>query len=346
MDDVIDSPGVRVTIHSQDDTPFPEDSGFDIQPGRATSVGILMGRTQRLPKPYTNCISDNIPTYDTAFGDIYSVKACMKSCLAEELTKACNCTDSRYPPPSGYGDVGHCSSDNIEHRMCRRRVDLSYQTNKIQCDCPPKCEYVSYAKEAASTVWPAIHSGDYIREFLKSRSSKLRTLMEQEERTGLDLLRQNVLKLQVYFRDLHYSETIQSPSYTSLDLLSDIGGNLGLWIGLSVLTLLEFIEFTYDMIYLLLLRCITRKRSPMDVQREAGHDGPYSSYHEHNTSGQNGVVNIEQRRDKQPNPSGYYTQSRANHPTDNVYYTNDGGNSHNVGVYYMQKRANDGIVGV
>ena len=39
--------GARITVHSYDETPFPEDKGVDASPGRETAIGI---RRVRLPK--------------------------------------------------------------------------------------------------------------------------------------------------------------------------------------------------------------------------------------------------------------------------------------------------------
>ena len=40
--------GWRVVVHNQTEMPFPEESGFFIQPGTSTRVGISLNYAQRL----------------------------------------------------------------------------------------------------------------------------------------------------------------------------------------------------------------------------------------------------------------------------------------------------------
>ena len=44
--------GVRILMHHQHDMPFPEDKGFHVGPGLASSVGIKQVRPQAHPKWY------------------------------------------------------------------------------------------------------------------------------------------------------------------------------------------------------------------------------------------------------------------------------------------------------
>ena len=46
-------------------------------------------------------------------------------------------------------------------------------------------------------------------------------------------------RLNVYFYQMTVLEHIQSPSYNGFDILSSIGGALGLWAGLSLITVVE-----------------------------------------------------------------------------------------------------------
>ncbi|XP_070542008.1 amiloride-sensitive sodium channel subunit alpha-like [Ptychodera flava] len=305
LDSVTQSAGVRVTIHSQDETPFPEDNGFNIEPGKLTSVGITMGKTVRLPHPFTDCVSADTTEHEIAFKNSYSVEACMKSCLLTHIAEACNCTDGRYPKPDDYEDVGHCQYQNEEQRQCVSSADMLYEANRLACDCPPKCLTVSYAKETSSAVWPSSNSEDYVRGTLRSRSSKLRSLIEEQERTGQDLLEKNVLKLAVYFRDLTHQAISQSQLYTKMSLVSDIGGNLGLWIGLSVLTIMEFVELIFDMSAILGVLCSAKgKRTEMtgESERRVRQDGQFYKNPEQGVTYRNGDV--------------YYTKGR-NYDGDN-----------------------------
>ncbi|XP_070542010.1 amiloride-sensitive sodium channel subunit alpha-like isoform X2 [Ptychodera flava] len=262
LDSLIHSAGIRVTINPQDETPFPEDTGFNVEPGKMTSVGIVMGAMERLSEPFTDCVLANTSEHKTVFGGSYSVEACMKDCLLTYIAEKCNCTDGRYPKPDGLDKIRHCQYENSENRRCKSQADKLYQANKLTCDCPPKCSTVTYTKETSSSLWPSSNSEAYISEFLKGRSSKLQTLIEEEERTGQDLLRQNVGKLQIYFRDLTHQDVSQSQSYTRMDLVSDIGGNLGLWIGLSVLTIMEFVELIFDLFAILRFVQVPRAKRP------------------------------------------------------------------------------------
>jgi uncharacterized membrane protein len=59
------------------------------------------------------------------------------------------------------------------------------------------------------------------------------------------------VRLNVYLEDLNVIEFKQSPAYLIEDLFADIGGTLGLWMGISVLTIMELIELLIQLVLLL-----------------------------------------------------------------------------------------------
>lgn len=49
--------------------------------------------------------------------------------------------------------------------------------------------------------------------------------------------------MNIYFREMIVKQQKQDPAYTGWDILSNIGGALGLWAGLSLLTVMEMLLF-------------------------------------------------------------------------------------------------------
>ncbi|KAL8590301.1 hypothetical protein ACOMHN_006417 [Nucella lapillus] len=63
-------------------------------------------------------------------------------------------------------------------------------------------------------------------------------------------IRQNLLRLNVYLEDLSVVKYKQMPAYGMEDLFADIGGTLGLWMGVSVLTIMELLELVFRLSHL------------------------------------------------------------------------------------------------
>ncbi len=58
----------------------------------------------------------------------------------------------------------------------------------------------------------------------------------QEAQLLSDWVHNNFLRINIHFKDITVTKTIQVPSYTLVDLWSNIGGILGLWIGMSIIS--------------------------------------------------------------------------------------------------------------
>ena len=65
----------------------------------------------------------------------------------------------------------------------------------------------------------------------------------------------NFARLNVYIADGNVVKTEESPDYTGSDVISDIGGQLGLWVGISVITLAEVLALIGDILSYLVGRC-------------------------------------------------------------------------------------------
>jgi len=57
----------------------------------------------------------------------------------------------------------------------------------------------------------------------------------------------NFVHVQVFFSSLTYLDITVNPAYTLMALFSDVGGAFGLVLGATLLTLVEFIEFCFNL---------------------------------------------------------------------------------------------------
>ena len=58
----------------------------------------------------------------------------------------------------------------------------------------------------------------------------------------MDTLKQSVLSIYVYYDDLKYTIIRKSPKFEWLDLISNIGGIMGIFLGTSFLSFVEIID--------------------------------------------------------------------------------------------------------
>ncbi|XP_070542972.1 degenerin unc-8-like [Ptychodera flava] len=84
----------------------------------------------------------------------------------------------------------------------------------------------------------------------------------QDLSTGNGAISENLLRIDVYYQELNFETIYAEAAYVWSDLGSDFGGLIGLWIGVSILTCFEFIEFLIDLASLAIARgCARPKKS-------------------------------------------------------------------------------------
>jgi len=74
----------------------------------------------------------------------------------------------------------------------------------------------------------------------------------------IDFLRANVLLLNVFYDKMGYVATIDNPTMTFDILIATFGGNIGLFLGITVLSFVEFIEIIFYMIYFNVKRIVKK----------------------------------------------------------------------------------------
>ncbi|XP_069509774.1 acid-sensing ion channel 1 isoform X3 [Ambystoma mexicanum] len=238
--------GIKVQIHSQDEPPFIDQLGFGVAPGFQTFVSCQEQRLTYLPPPWGACKSTPI---DSEFFDTYSITACRIDCETRYLIENCNCRMVHMP-----GDSPYCTPE--QYKECAdSALDFLVERDNTYCVCETPCKMTRYGKELSMVKIPSKASAKYLaKKFNKSEQ----------------YIAENVLVLDIFFEALNYETIEQKRAYGVAGLLGDIGGQMGLFIGASILTVLELFDYVYEVVKHKLCR---RTKGQKDQKRNNNDQG-------------------------------------------------------------------------
>ncbi|KAF5888377.1 acid-sensing ion channel 4-like isoform X2, partial [Clarias magur] len=238
--------GIRVQIHSQDEPPYIHQLGFGVSPGFQTFVSCQEQRLTYLPQPWGNCRSSadpSIPGYDS-----YSISACHLYCETQLVLQECQCRMVHMP-----GNTEICSPEQL--KCVDKALDLLQKSSgEFSCACETPCNLTRYGKELSMVKIPSKGSARYLsRKYHKSE----------------DYIRENFLILDIFFEALNYETIEQKKAYDVAGLLGDIGGQMGLFIGASILTILEILDYIYEVVKFRLQRALRPQKEEKRPQQQS-----------------------------------------------------------------------------
>ncbi|XGW10769.1 hypothetical protein V3C99_012346 [Haemonchus contortus] len=224
--------GFRITVHDKHIVPFPDAFGYSAPTGFMSSFGVRMKQFVRLVAPHGHCKEGG--EADPFFiykGFNYSVEACHRSCAQKVIIEMCKCGDPMYPIPNGK-NVSACRATDSVQRDCLRNATLylgevySKEKGGIPgCYCHQPCKETNYEVTYSAARWP-------------SGSAKVMDCVPGDF-LCLEKYRKNAAMIQIFYEELNYETLRETPAYTLTSVLADLGGLTGLWIGASVVSLLE-----------------------------------------------------------------------------------------------------------
>ncbi len=282
MSPMSSSEGVRVVIHPANTTPFPHTEGFDVPPGYSVTFGVKARQNVRIGPPHGNC-SDKNPFGGE--DSVYRLITCQKHCLQQTVVNECGCKDISLPGQNLYPNVSYCSDDDIiptdcrlsatqecfdaldkvyENFVCNREVIARTQRNaKVMkdCGCYPACNETTYDVSYSLSRWPAeSFDGDQAyTDIFQVEGYPARFSLEEDGPEKMEMYdryfdpnnrskcMRDFSRLNVYIADANVLKTEEAEDFSQSQLLSDIGGQLGLWVGISVITLAEVLELVMDL---------------------------------------------------------------------------------------------------
>jgi hypothetical protein len=214
--------------------------GITVPSGFVTNVALKREFKESLPKPYGDCETEN----DSIFYKIirnstiydYTQSFCLIQCLQELAILNCNCSIPLFVSIFDK-TIRICAS--FEDFGCGLNIYFSIYNSKnyIQESCLPKCPLECYTSQITYATSSIEFLGDsYVDVIRKRFKSHFR-----ETEINSQTVKENIVRLNVYYDTLSYTFIHETPQWNIIMLIATIGGNLGLFLGVSLLTLSEVI---------------------------------------------------------------------------------------------------------
>ena len=166
----------------------------------------------------------------------------------ERRFNECGCVSAEFwtiryiidPRTSRVIDAPICDSMNTCFLQVNNRFESDATLWYTFCpECRHECVSVRFETSLSSLTVSTNGIRERVKAFVESSSVPLSTNWESNWAAEIQ---RNFVELIVQCESLHVEHYNQTPSISRVALLSNIGGQTGLWIGISFLSLMELVE--------------------------------------------------------------------------------------------------------
>jgi hypothetical protein len=200
---------------------------------------------QKIGRPYSDCEAhlnsskSHLVKYFVDNHLKYEFKECTLLLIQENVIKNCKCATKLF---RNIYNTRYCSTEQDFICISNGAFYSTLTTEEKSILCPRECDSVNF--DLKFTFSPL--STRFIRELRKHPNviSKYQdiSLVTDEQ------ISNSVIMLDIYFESLTYTEIAEVPVFTIINLISNIGGTLGLFLGLSLLSFIEIVELFFNIL--------------------------------------------------------------------------------------------------
>jgi hypothetical protein len=253
--DGYDFPGIVFFMHNHSSPPYDMDNGgYWLKPGSWNYYEIEREFNSNLGEPYNDCLKDvssfklnkTLIEFILKKNRIYSQDYCYNLCSYLYALEESNCS---------------CASNllNFDKDCLRNLFDVfesqtkkcvteylsnfreKYQYDKCFKYCPLESESMNYIINSYNEQFPS--TGNIS---LKTKSDySLHNFSTYEE------VNKHFIVLYIYYKNLNYKFISQNPKTEMFNFISNIGGLLGVFLGISFLSFIEIFETFFEIMFIL-----------------------------------------------------------------------------------------------
>jgi hypothetical protein len=233
------SKGLRIFVHNNS---FLSSTAEEIlvETGKHSSISIKKTIMHKTPMPHSECqdlgdFKSNLYDYIKLNHVEYRQKDCFELCLQKLIIDECKCF---YPWLSVYGKMTQPCFNSTQFHCLAKKFNEVIDEIETMCSpqCPLECDSITYDLGMSSLRFPN-------KQFYDSLELKPKVL-------SYNKFRRLYLNLEIFFPVKQYTEISENPKVPFADLVSNIGGALGVFLGLSVFSFIEIFELFIQVLFL------------------------------------------------------------------------------------------------
>ncbi len=230
--DVVADPrqGLSVIVH-EPKVHYPNSEGKSVSPGYYTQFKIKKVVKQRKPKPFpSDCVHKEEDKCPKIFSGKQTKDLCLQTCFLLKMYEVCGDVLDYYRPFLPLDEYPK-QSWHMEAEPCYEKLSKLYRANNCNCRLP--CYEELYEVDTSHSPWPQKWQAKYYSQMLAERLGVKNRSFSFEE------IKKRLIKVSFYYENLVVETHTERERYTFESIVSDFGGQMGLFLGASVLSLVE-----------------------------------------------------------------------------------------------------------
>jgi hypothetical protein len=219
--------------------------GISVSAGMATKIALKREFKTMLPKPYSDCLIDQgkDTVHDSYLYNLiknspydYTQYFCIEQCLQQLVIEKCKCYFSAF---ESLIDSDICTTLNQTTCATQTYLNIYGKNNYPKNVCLPQCPLECNSTQILFKTTTYELLGDSYVDLIQ-KNKNLSSYFLNKTITP-DVAKKSVSRIFVYYDSLSYIQSDEAPQIDFISLIANIGGNLGLFLGVSLFSVWEIV---------------------------------------------------------------------------------------------------------
>ena len=227
--------------------------GIVVAPGFSTHIALHREFKSLLPKPYSSCDLDvDSGSFDSELFKLikhsafdYTQNFCLIQCVQRILIQQVNCVTSLFA--SVFANASICSSPEVIQKAFQVFTETYMKRDYVKRVCLPHCPLECNTRffKGMSTSYALL--GDSYVDFVRKNKNLSGDFLSRN--ITVQVAKESVARIDIFYESLSYTKSEESPQWSLVSLLATIGGNLGLYLGVSLFSFSEILTTLFEMFF-------------------------------------------------------------------------------------------------